>query len=25
MIALTGADYWHRTDAPAPIDAATSY
>jgi len=20
MIVLTGADYWHRTDAPAPID-----
>jgi cytochrome c oxidase subunit 4 len=21
MIVMTGADYWHRTDAPAPIDA----
>ena len=24
MIVLTGADYWHRTDAPAPIDAIPS-
>ena len=23
MITLTGADYWHRTDARAPIDQAT--
>jgi cytochrome c oxidase subunit 4 len=24
MIVLTGADYWHRTDARAPIDRITS-
>ena len=24
MIVLTGADYWHRTDSRAPIDAITS-
>ncbi len=25
MIVLTGADYWHRTDARAPIDVRTDY
>lgn len=25
MIVLTGADYWHRTDARAPIDVTTHW
>jgi cytochrome c oxidase subunit IV len=25
MIVLTGSDYWHRTDARAPIDSTTRY
>jgi cytochrome c oxidase subunit 4 len=25
MIVLTGSDYWHRTDARAPIDSITRY